>query len=484
MTRTNRTLFFVLRFALALLALVRTTTAQSQIIAWGDNSYGQCSPVPPLPPGESLFQVDTGVDFTFARSSAGSLIAWGDNSYGECTVPVLPTGVGYVEVSGGGGHAVAILSDGTAIAWGRNSSGQCNVPPLSPPLTYARVAAGALHTVAAVNDGTLRAWGDNAYGQCTLPVIPPGRSVVRLAAGALHTLALLDDGNLIAWGSNAYGQCDVPSLHAGLAYVQIAAGESHSAAVRSDGTLVAWGSNASGELNVIPPPPGLGYTAVAAGGWNHLSFTAGLLGNGMVVAWGDNSFGQCNVPTLPEGEVFIEIEWFARHSVARTLQTRAAFCFGDGSDVRPCPCGNNGSTGHGCENSAATGGALLTPSGTPSLSSDSFALTASGERATALSIFLQGDVATAPAFYGDGLRCVGGVLKRLFARNALGGVVIAPQAGDPSISARSAALGDPISMGDVRHYQVRYRDPMPSFCPDPPGNTWNVSNGISVLWLP
>src|SRR5689334_2034118 len=37
-------------------------------------------------------------------------------------------------------------------------------------------------------------------------------------------------------------------------------------------------------------------------------------------------------------------------------------CEGDGS-LAPCPCANNGQSGHGCQNSAGTGGALLTASG-------------------------------------------------------------------------------------------------------------------------
>src|SRR5258705_3596873 len=45
------------------------------------------------------------------------------------------------------------------------------------------------------------------------------------------------------------------------------------------------------------------------------------------------------------------------------------FCFGDGSG-QACPCGNSGSSGHGCQDSNGTGGALLSASGTPSLSAD------------------------------------------------------------------------------------------------------------------
>jgi hypothetical protein len=157
------------------------------------------------------------------------------------------------------------------------------------------------------------------------------------------------------------------------------------------------------------------------------------------------------------------------------------FCYGDGSGA-PCPCANNGAPGHGCDNSAATGGAQLAATGTTS--PDALVLGSSGELASALSVFLQGSVEIAPVNFGDGLRCAGGNLKRLFVKNAVSGTATAPDfgAGDPTISARSAALGDPYLPGSVRVYQVYYRDPNLAFCATPPGDAWNVSNGLRVTW--
>jgi hypothetical protein len=167
----------------------------------------------------------------------------------------------------------------------------------------------------------------------------------------------------------------------------------------------------------------------------------------------------------------------------RRLDEFAPSCFGDGSGAA-CPCGNSGSPGHGCENSSTTGGALLQGAGAPSLAADTVVFTCSGERPTAFSIVLQGSAAIAPVSYGDGLRCAGGTLKRLYARNAVGGTVIAPQGGDPSVSARSAALGDTISAGETRTYQVYYRDPSATFCASPAGGTFNISQAVSAVWIP
>jgi hypothetical protein len=73
-------------------------------------------------------------------------------------------------------------------------------------------------------------------------------------------------------------------------------------------------------------------------------------------------------------------------------------------------------------------------------------------------------------------------LKRLFAKGAVNGVITAPGPGDLSVTARSAALGDPLAAGTTRVYQVYQRDPDPIFCAAPTGSTFNVSNGYRITW--
>jgi len=112
---------------------------------------------------------------------------------------------------------------------------------------------------------------------------------------------------------------------------------------------------------------------------------------------------------------------------------------------------------------------------------DALVLDASGELAGSLSIFSQGSLALGgPVPFGDGLRCVGGALKRMYNGNASGGAISRPGPGDPSITARSAALGDPIAPGSTRFYYVYYRDPDALFCPS--GGGFNVGNALKVVW--
>jgi len=153
-------------------------------------------------------------------------------------------------------------------------------------------------------------------------------------------------------------------------------------------------------------------------------------------------------------------------------------CFGDGS-IALCPCSNLGDPGRGCANSIGQS-ALLTALGTTA--PDTIVLSAVGEMPTALTIFLQGTLTGAALNYGDGLRCVRGDLKRLYSKSASGGEVFVPQAGDPSITARSAILGDTIPGGSTRYYMTYYRDPDPTYCPSPTGGTFNASNSLTIVW--
>ena len=156
-----------------------------------------------------------------------------------------------------------------------------------------------------------------------------------------------------------------------------------------------------------------------------------------------------------------------------------SFCAGDCA-AAPCPCGNQGPPGRGCENSAGTGGARLDAAGIASLSADTLVLECSGESASARTFFLQGADPATPARYGDGLLCTGGALRRLYVHVAVGGASTAPVGGEPSISARSAALGDPIQPPAYRYYQTYYRDR--GACGQVA--SFNASNGVRVRWEP
>lgn len=153
-----------------------------------------------------------------------------------------------------------------------------------------------------------------------------------------------------------------------------------------------------------------------------------------------------------------------------------SFCV-PGLDALACPCGNGGLPGRGCGNSAGTGGALLSATGTTN--ADTIVLSAQGMLPTANAIYLQGSTYLgAGVSFGDGVRCIGGQLLRLGLEHSVAGSSTYPGVGDPSVTARAAALGAPITPGSQRFYQAYYRDPANFGC----SATFNVTNGLVIDW--
>jgi hypothetical protein len=151
--------------------------------------------------------------------------------------------------------------------------------------------------------------------------------------------------------------------------------------------------------------------------------------------------------------------------------------------VSGCPCSNPPAVSPGgCDNSAGTGGARLESTGRPQTAYSTVVFTTTGETPTALSIVLQGK-AFLPngVIYGQGVRCVGVMLKRLYVKSASGGSITAPQPGDMSVYDRSEQAGDIIMPGTSRYYSVYYRDPtILGSCPAT--STFNVTQTQQILW--
>jgi hypothetical protein len=215
---------------------------------------------------------------------------------------------------------------------------------------------------------------------------------------------------------------------------------------------------------------------------------------------GAEAMGSSTKPWISADGRFVAFESFAPNLVAGDTNSSwdvfvhdqastgiTSLCDPGVAGVLACPCSNPPSTsGRGCDNSAGTGGAALSGSGIAYLSMDSLVFTTSGERATATSILLQGTaLASSGVVYGQGIRCVGGTLKRLFTKSAVAGSIVAPDfgAGDPTVSARSAAKGDVIQPGESRWYLVYYRDPtVLGGCPS--SSTFNSSQTGRIDWSP
>jgi hypothetical protein len=186
---------------------------------------------------------------------------------------------------------------------------------------------------------------------------------------------------------------------------------------------------------------------------------------------------------LVAGDTNAALDVFARD---RSATGFTSVCDPGANGVIACPCSNPpGGSGQGCNNSSATGGAVLTAAGVSYLAADGLVFTTHGEKPSATSVVLQGHALNLPGVaFGAGVLCVGDTLKRLYTKTASAGSITAPNltGGDPTVSARSAALGDPILPGN-RYYTVYYRDPVVL-----PGcsiaSTFNATSTGQITWWP
>jgi hypothetical protein len=79
--------------------------------------------------------------------------------------------------------------------------------------------------------------------------------------------------------------------------------------------------------------------------------------------------------------------------------------------------------------------------------------------------------------FGDGLLCLGGAFVRMGVVFPTGSAASYPGGLTPN---PIHIAGGPIVSGDVRHYQVWYRDAVP-FCT---AATFNLTQGLTVTWGP
>ena len=245
-------------------------------------------------------------------------------------------------------------------------------------------------------------------------------------------------------------------------------GDSFPIAVSNDGRFVAFRSLATnlvpGDTNAVSD---LFVRDRASGTTERIDVsTGGAQANGATVGGTISPDGRfvvfsSDANNLVPGDSNSTYDVFVRDRLASGFTSA---CDPGNAGVIACPCANPpSSSGRGCDNSSATGGASLSAAGVAYLSNDTLAFTTSGEKASAPSLLLQGNAEVSGGTpFGQGIRCVGGTLKRLFAKTAGNGSVTAPDfgAGDAPVSSRSAALGMPLQPGQPYYYLVYYRDPI------------------------
>jgi hypothetical protein len=166
--------------------------------------------------------------------------------------------------------------------------------------------------------------------------------------------------------------------------------------------------------------------------------------------------------------------------INQMLQPSQVVCSGDGSGTQ-CPCNNNSAagSGSGCLSSLTFGG-MLRSSGAARTTADSLKLLVTqvpnGAGQYFQSTSIQSSSAGAGIVNGDGLLCAAGTIVRLGIKFASGNASSYPQTGDPTVSVQGMTAA-----GDIRSYQVWYRDADLSFCTNA---VFNYTNAITLTWQP
>ena len=168
-----------------------------------------------------------------------------------------------------------------------------------------------------------------------------------------------------------------------------------------------------------------------------------------------------------------------------------AFCAPGVAGILTCPCGNPqvpaGET-KGCNNFAyeGTGGAILWGAGAALADPlDTLVLRVVGGVGNSVTVLFQGTANVANARAGAGVRCVTGILKRLYKGNMSAGTNRFPNNG-VAVHDESSAKGYTIVAPITLYYYAAYRNSAANGHPGCPGTAFgfNTTNAGAVAWSP
>jgi len=245
---------------------------QGRVICLGPNAVQ-----PPETLGNTVVDVAAGAFHYLALRANGTVVAWGNNSKGQCNVPKELKSVKSIYANKS--SSAAILNDNTIIVFGHGFG----LPKSGEKLTL--FSANANNSIGKYENGTLKAWGHNNHKQLEIP--ENLGDVTQIRAGGHGTIALRKDGSVTGWGWVANVPKDLDNVQKISCY-------SHAAfALKQDGTVVGWGTDDGGMIASTPKDL-KNVIAVEPGRY----FAAALLADGSLRTWGRWGGVQARVSNL------------------------------------------------------------------------------------------------------------------------------------------------------------------------------------------
>jgi len=200
-----------------------------------------------IPSRKGVVAIAAGNNWALARDLGGSIVAWGDNSKGQCNVPPGE----YTDMACGDWHSVAVTASGAIRCWGDNTMGACN----APSGVFESVGAGSWHSLAITSSGEVVGWGYD-FGQLHAPF---ETEFIQVVGGWKHSLGIDSAGSIRGWGTDIGGV--LTEIPVDGKYLEIDCSASRGIALRDDGRVIVWGSPTSTD---IPVPEGR-FCAITAG---------------------------------------------------------------------------------------------------------------------------------------------------------------------------------------------------------------------------
>lgn len=266
--------FYLNPVALGMMFLASATAlSASEVRVWGDTT--QASPgVFVVPAGlNNAVAVAATSTHVVALRDTGAVVAWGDNSKGQCDVPVAALS-NVVAIDAEVLFSFALKNDGSLVGWGDNTRHVLDIPAGLPPVRSLHVQPGAVLVV--LNDNTIRMWGDFAYQ-------PPAGLLVTDAypMSTFGGTAIKADGSIVQWIDP--DGLSFPTVPAGLIAQSLTNNRSTNATISNGGTVTQWSYFSAQTANF---PSGLsGVVEVAIGG----GFTIARKSDGTLVTWGGDA---------------------------------------------------------------------------------------------------------------------------------------------------------------------------------------------------
>ena len=215
-----------------------------RLVAWGDNTYGQCN-VPdifnPIPDSIRIYKIEAGANHNlvfYDSSGVHKLFSWGDNTYGQSDISdniALNENQKILDIFSGYNHNILITYDEQVDFYSELMSGSIideliGIVPVRYEDYYYYYNYDSLYPTA--HALTIHSWGDNTYGQTDTPELTG--IYEGFSAGGYHNSIVLSENfttnygpygpggpgggeytipksrEIVSWGKNDFGQTEFP----------------------------------------------------------------------------------------------------------------------------------------------------------------------------------------------------------------------------------------------------------------------------------